>query len=234
MVLWEKMARDLQSRIHLVGPEQISWPFRGEPSFKTRGPNSYARSHPIDPFPCYPHDRRLVADAASRVEEIFPVDNQVDYFITEYEETGRTNGFADKADVYDHKVGKHTHWEPIVILLGKRIPPHPAMTRYLEAHEYGHAVQWQIEKMRKSDSNTETTDLDFEYMRLRPGCHNDYGAKKWHDNVGELFANDFRILVCGVETEFWPHDLPRPESVRGVIDFWEKAVAEAKNGKTQA
>ena len=219
--------RDLQSRIHRVGAQQLEWPFRGTPVFKTKGPNTYARSHSVDPFPCYPHDRGLVADTAARVEELFPVDDQVDYFLTEFEELGRTNGYSDKTDVYDKASGKYVRWEPTVILVGKRIPPHPGMTRYLVAHEYGHVVQWWVEKIRKIDSNKETTDLDLEYMRLRPGSHNEYGGGKWHENVGELLANDFRVLVCGIEEDFWPHPgFPHPRVVEGVQQFWKKVMEE--------
>lgn len=222
--------RPLQSRIHRVGADQIDWPFKGNPSFKTKGPIAYARSHQIDPFPCYPHNVELVASMAETVEKLFPVDNQVDYFVTEYEEIGRTNGFADKTDVYDQASGKYAHWEPVVVLIGKRIPPHPAMTRYLVAHEYGHIVQWQIEHMRGIDSGKETTDFDFEYLRLRKNCHNDYGGRKWHANVGELIANDFRVLVCGVEEEFWPHEgFVHPRQSEEVQNFWKKIMAERED-----
>ncbi len=217
-----------------VGAQDLDWPFRGEPTFKTQGPGGHARSHPVDPFPCYSHDRQIAADVAAMVEMAFPIAYPVDYYLLEFEETGRTNGFADKVDVYDCNLAKYVHWEAGIVLIGKRIPPHPAMTRYLVAHEYGHAAQWWLEKLRGIDSNKSTTDLDLEYMRLRPGSNNDYGARRWHANVGELIANDFRIAVCGVEEEFWPHsNFPHTREVPDVLEFWEKAVAEAQNGCLQ-
>lgn len=219
----------IENRVHRVGPEQIEWPFRGDPFFKTSGPNTHSRAHPIDPFPCYAHDRDLVIETAARIETLFPLEHPVDYFLTEYEELGRTNGFADKVDLYDTALGRWKHWEPTITLIGKRIPPHPSMTRYLVAHEYGHVAKWHVEKIRKIDSNKPITDLDAEYMQLRVGSHKEYGGGRWHGNVGELFANDFRILVCGLEEEFWPHPgFLRPEQVPEVCFFWEKVVAEER------
>jgi hypothetical protein len=49
-------------------------------------------------------------------------------------------------------------------------------------------------------------DRPHEYAQLR-GCDpaTPYGGGTWHKSPGELLANDFRILVAGVEPEFWPH-----------------------------
>lgn len=225
------LKRELPQRIHQLGSDQLDWPFNGTPNYKTKGPGSYARSHHVDPFPCYSHDRSLVTETAARVEEFFPIAFDVDYYLTEHEDVGRTNGFAEKNDIWDAGKNGYAGWEATIVLIGKRIPPHPAMTRYLVAHEYGHVAQWWIEKIRGIDCSKETTDLDVEYMKLREGAHNDYGGRKWHRNVGELIANDFRILVCGIEEEFWPHSgFPHPHQVQSVQIFWEKVVAEVKNG----
>jgi len=110
-------------------------------------------------------------------------------------------------------------------LSGKRIPPHPAMTSYLVAHEYGHHVQWALEKKRGLKGDSAVSEVDAEYMKLRPGSHMDGSGGKWHSKAGELFANDFRILVACIETEFWPHEgFPRPTECPGVIDFWERTL----------
>ncbi|MGI8334376.1 hypothetical protein ACRYCC_30870 [Actinomadura scrupuli] len=43
----------------------------------------------------------------------------------------------------------------------------------------------------------------------------------WYDGIHEIWACDFRILVCQVETEYWPHPgVPRPEEARGLAGWW--------------
>lgn len=222
--------RPISDRIRLVGPDDLTWDFDGSgPSFETRGPSSaYGRTHRVDPFPCYAHDLALVGRTVSAVEQKFPIGADVQYFLTQFETVGRTNGFQTDSAVYDPKTHKQVGFDAFVVLVGKRIPPHPAMTRYLVAHEYGHVAQKWLEQLRGIDSSSGTTDLDEEYARLRRGSNNLYGSLRWHSNVGELFANDFRILVCGVETEFWPHEgFSRPEETDEVRDFWSEAVEQA-------
>ncbi len=219
----------LGDRIHVIDSSQLEWAFRDSGPVWKSG-KQYKREHRVDPFPCYAHDLGLVQEMVEKTEVIFPVKFLVDYYVLEYEDLGRTNGYADRESVWGDKSGKVESWAPIIVLMGKRIPPHPAMTRYLVAHEYGHIAQWWIEHVRGIKDET-TTKLDLEYMALRPGSHNDYGGGKWDSNVGELIANDFRILVCGAETEFWPHKhFPRPETVPAVVEFWEKAKEHAWNG----
>ncbi len=72
--------------------------------------------------------------------------------------------------------------------------------------------------------------MDREYAQLR-GLPVDeralYGGGRWHAAIGELFANDFRILVARAELEFWPHPgFPRPETLPVVVEFWEQAISE--------
>lgn len=45
----------------------------------------------------------------------------------------------------------------------------------------------------------------------------DYGR------VIELFANDFRIVVCGIEQEYWPHPgFTHPLKLAKVRKWWAK------------
>jgi hypothetical protein len=124
--------------------------------------------------------------------------------------TSRTNGWAE----VDHRyydddcakpccADKTVKWDGIIVLAGKRIPPHPAMTRYLVAHEYGHHVEYELLHRRGLDPGDSV--VRDEYARMR-GCPDvNYGGGTWHKSPGELLANDFRIVVAGVEPEFWPH-----------------------------
>jgi len=87
-------------------------------------------------------------------------------------------------------------------------------------------IQWWIETKRNI-KDAVTTIFDTEYLAMRgEGLNNDYGGGKWHTNVGEVIANDFRICVVGVETEFWPHPVPHPLETPAVQEFWQRMVQE--------
>jgi hypothetical protein len=48
-----------------------------------------------------------------------------------------------------------------------------------------------------------------------------YGALTWHTAMGEIFADDFRILIPKIELEHWPHPgIPRPEEVEEIKIWW--------------
>lgn len=217
---------DVKSRVVELTEEHMSWGFDADsPRLCPPRRKAYVYGEKVDPFPCYTHDSVLVDAIASRCEQVFPTQYPPFYYICNYECEGRTNGSAHHDSVYDHESGKTTEWETHIYLWGKRIPPHPAMTKYLVSHEYGHLVQHQIERNRGLDCHNDS--LRHEYMKLRPGSNWGYGAKRWHSNVGELIANDFRICVMEMESGFWPHNgFPHPLEVVEIQDFWEKAVAE--------
>jgi hypothetical protein len=218
---------ELPGKISTITSADLEWDFRGElPTYRVKGPTSkYGSTNKVDPFPCYSHSADLVLEMATFVESCFPIKYPVDYYLLTNEDAGRTNGYAHRDMLWGTGAARYDGWEPAIILSGKRIPPHPAMTRYLVAHEYGHVVQWWIEWVRGIEDKS-TTVLDEEYMLLRPGCDNEYGGRRWHSNVGELFANDFRILVAGVEPEFWPHPgFPHPHHCPEVEAFWRTALA---------
>lgn len=203
----------------------MGYPWKGEPYFNLPSPGKgfYTTQVQLDPFPAYAHDVDLVKRELAKVVRVFPIGVPVIVNVLERESPERTNGHCEI--VYDYSDTKKTPypWAARIVFWGKRIPPHPAMTRYLVAHEYGHAVAEYITRQR---GEAGTTKLYREYRRLRPRATRTpgyYGPGSWHASTCELFANDFRILIAGVEAEFWPHaGFARPEKVAGIRAFWRK------------
>jgi hypothetical protein len=188
-------------QVHQV--HNLEWNFDGGDPVLRAG----SISDKVDPFPCYAHPVGLVRKVAEEVEAALTLPREIDLYIYHYETLGRTNGYAcDWGGDY------------IIALSGKRIPIHPAMTRYLVAHEYGHHVDFYLSWLRN--------DVREEYRKLRGGT-DDYGSRRWHQNTGELFANDFRILVAGQEMDFWPHPgFDHPHKKLDVQRWWADAVQE--------
>lgn len=183
----------------------------------------YSQSEEVDPFPAYMHDLALVRQTATEVETAFPIESPVSIVVLDRESIKRTNG---ECSILWRYMGDNEprQWAAAISLWGKRIPPHPAMTRYLVAHEYGHAVA-RVLADRRGDE--ELDGLYTEYRRVRnlarAPSHGNGGT--WHQAVAEVFANDFRILVAKAESEFWPHaGIPRPEMMTAVQEFWQEAV----------
>lgn len=212
---------DVKDRVIVITDDQIQWDFEGGPRAIMRTPNSrWTTQTAVDPFPCYFHNRDLVEHCARDAEKRFRIGFETFWFILPMEATGRTNGAAtdNSCDRGDKT------WDGVIYLSGKRIPLHPAMTRYLCYHEYGHIVDNWICRQRKLDHS----GMDEEYAQMR-GIENfnGYGGRRWHLNVGEVIANDFRIAVCGAEREFWPHPgIEHPDNVPQVHDWWYKAMLE--------
>lgn len=206
----------------------LEWPFESSmitfPRFRSWD-GKYSRSVLVDPTPCYPHPQPLVEELVRQVTLRFPLSFDVYFYVPEYEVLERVNGWAAPGSEHE-KIGEQ--WVPrnhtsSIILSGKKIPLHPAMTRYLVAHEYGHLVEMEIRQRLgiKRDNNEEWDTL---YRALRPNMPEEpkyYGARTWHLTTGEIFANDFRILIAEQESEFWPHaGIVRPDDSPKVMDFW--------------
>jgi hypothetical protein len=201
-----------------------NWSFRDTPSVVTYSPKNYGAGT-FDPFPAYSHRPEHVAAAADAVMAAFPPLWDVDLYSMNREEIGRSNGYSNLRD--------SGHWEDdeyvkdpitgVIVLSGKRIPPHPAVTLYLVAHEYGHNVEFMLNAARGSSPSSD--DLITEYAEFRglppESVHHGSGGR-WHDSAAEIFACDFRILVCRTEAGYWPHPgVKRPEFVEGLREWWE-------------
>lgn len=205
-----------------------------EPSwgFDNKGPAyhvSHAGIHPlrveVDPAPAYTHDQALVEQELAALQRIAPISAPLAIVLLSHEFIGRTNGQCTNTSAWIRETNEQ---KPVslIVLCGKRIPIHPAMTRYLVAHEYGHAVEEELRRRRGVKDFQIRTDYQ---QRVRPDTSGAYGCGRWHASIGELFANDFRILVAEREIEFWPHPgFERPEANLAAVGFWTQAIAELK------
>ncbi len=210
----------MSNNLHVVEIDErnICWPFdNSQPSFSTVD-GCYARNEHIDPFPAYAHDAGLVRAELARVAELFPLDLQVYVYVSSFETVGRTNAHASSG--YDYNAPMVNDEYPLstgtIVMSGKRIPLHPAMTRYLVAHEYGHLVQYRLEKAKLLNMDA--------YAEMRaagePPAH--YGGRTWHLSRSEIFANDFRVVVAKREGEFWPHECPPPSLCPQLFSWWDE------------
>lgn len=190
---------------------------------------AHAREVFVDPAPCYPHSEVAATAELERLRQCAPLPFPLTVFLLSLETMSRSNGVY--FDGYDYtaeqiEIGGKKLSPPVgaIVLSGKRIPIHPAMTRYLVPHEYGHGVMYHLARLRGiTDDQLMATYRE----QCRPEASTKYGCGEWHHNVMELFANDFRILVADREPEFWPHPgLKRPDENLAVVGFWAKAVKE--------
>lgn len=213
----------------IVEVNDLHWPFGGggSPHLHLPGPDNErsTNEHNIDPFPCYAHDLAVVEETMDKVYAVAGNFKLAPHsiYVLGYESKGRTNGWAVEGYAYRDAEGNRQMHRGYVVLAGKRIPPHPAMTRYLVAHEIGHHADYDICLRRGLESYR--GGFDDEYAKLRGLTHDykRYGGGAWHSNVGEMIANDFRIAVCGVETDFWPHPgFDHPNDVPGLDEWWAK------------
>lgn len=220
--------------VELKAECDLIWDFAGSgPRFSVPD-RTWNRSVNVDPFPCYAHDAALVRAESERVAAAFPLKAPVTIVTLDREFLERTNGWTNIGADYDSSE-RPRPWSATIVLSGKRIPIHPAMTRYLVSHEYGHAVAAHLQRTHGTPSENpkreyEEHKLYEEYRALRgmPVDPKSYGGG-WHATVSELFANDFRILVAKSELEFWPHPgFIRPEELVKVVDFWKCEVDALK------
>lgn len=200
--------------------ESIVWPFAGAPYVQIG-----ARQVEVDPFPCYEHDRFLVNDHLQHVVNCLPLEMDVNIHTLAYDTPHRVNAFAELIPV-DGAVPPGPR-DGRIVMMGKRTPIHPAVTKYLVAHEYGHLVQRAIET--RAGLKEHGFAPIYQNLRCMGEESRTYGGGTWHLDPGELFANDFRLLVCRSEVSFWPHlDVPRPETLPQIALFWEGVVREYK------
>lgn len=208
------------SNLHVIPVQDsdLCWPFDNSQPYFSTVHGTYGSSERVDPFPCYAHDHALVSRELARVDALFPLDVEVYIYVSPFEGVGRTNAHASPG--YDYNAEQENGEYPMstgtIVLSGKRIPLHPAMTRYLVAHEYGHLVEYRLKRAGLLDMKA--------YAELRGADSSPahYGGRTWHRTTGEIFANDFRILVAEREEEFWPHECATPRSIPQLIAWWEE------------
>lgn len=202
--------------VQVLTAGDLDWPFRdGRPRLRT-----VSTTVEVDPFPAYRHDEDLVRATLTDVAAAFAPRTPLTVHVADFEDVGRTNGWAAFRRFYwrDGEDEPTYPWHADIFLSGKRIPPHPAVTRYVVAHEYGHQVQWWLEHDLRLDEG----ELLEEYAQLRGHENGDrYGGGRWHASVGEIFACDFRIIVAGIEPEYWPHaGADHPSLMTEVCAWW--------------
>lgn len=222
-------------RVQLV--DEIVWGFRDQGGtaafmYPKSDHSRYGSGIGVDPFPGYSHDLDVVRETLDRVSELFPLPEPFApmVFVLTHETLSRTNAQAGQDFDYDWKrpdddpnddEETQRPWRGTIVLQGKRIPPHPAMTRYLVGHEYGHIVEdWLIRGRRERIQSQELLHEYADRRGLRPSEFV-MGASggTWHRAIQEIFACDFRIVRCGLEEEFWPHPgIERPPAA--VVEWW--------------
>lgn len=206
--------------IKSIKDKDIRWDFDdNSPYYYTKTHHSkYGGVHiKLDPFPCYSHDYNLVKDEANRISKIFPIKFDTYYFLFNYESIGRINGEAYNNVIKYKTENEKETWDGVINLYGKRIPPMPSMTKYLVSHEKAHLIDDWICYAQKLDKN----GLDKKYEKLRNiRCDKKYGGRNWHNNIGEIIANDIRICLFNSEVNFWPHDCEHPLKNKRIIEFW--------------
>lgn len=213
--------------VRTLGAESILWMWGQEPRVQYEGPHGDSTAVEVDPFPGYPHEEATFRSTLETLDAFWPTKFELRAWMLSHEMISRTNGHSDRTFPWspDSERKPPTHH---IVASGKRIPPHPAMTRYLAAHEYGHHVEWWLsatlfpdERYPFGGGGNDHKVLE-EYARFRTGDFKQvYGSGGiWHRSLTEIFACDFR-LYAGIETEFWPHlGIPRLEECKAAQDWW--------------
>lgn len=216
---------EIEDRIVTPQKDALIWDFNSpNPYFSFKVEGECLSTHQIDPFPGSSHDLKLVHEIVRQTEALFPIEGFPPFYvILPFETASRTNGWCEECVVRYRD--KRNVCRSVIWLAGKRIPIMPAMTRYLIPHEYGHAVDNYLCQRRGLTTN----GLDKEYAEMR-GCRYDQGCGggRWSSNIGEIIANDFRIVICNAEVDFWPHPCEHPNEVDAVREWWDKQKLLAK------
>lgn len=211
-----------RATVVVVGRNELVWDFGDSSAGAPRYPMGYGASVAVDPFPGYAHGAELVRELVERMAEIFAPGAPTVVHVADFEPIARTNGSAHKTYVPENERTPARPFDSHIFVAGKRVPPHPATTRYLVAHEWGHQVEYWLEHGRGQEDGA----VIAEYTALRGLREVRCGGGRWHESPQEVFACDFRVLVAAVESEFWPHrGIPRPETLERIRFWWEEKVA---------
>lgn len=224
-------------------PDQLRWPQSlsscQPPAYYVGG--QWKTTYAVYPEPCYTHDEAMVVDLIAQCEAVCPLNPEHDAVLAllPHEFIGRNNGYTNCHSLYwrsdrtkweddyvdeNGEAGKRGGIEHTIAICGKRIPPMPSMTRYLVAHEYGHAA-FNHKRWTLGFDDRGADELEKIYMRMRG--QPDYsetqetaGLNDWHLQIGEIVANDFRATIMHKETEYWPHLVPTLHRESVVAQWW--------------
>lgn len=225
-----------------LGHADLVWEWSDGAAGVQVGPlDGWKRRAKVDPWPAYPHDAELVHAEVARMASVLPLPEPFapTWYVLSHEPLERMNGWTDR--MVDHwweqgdQPSSARPWRPWIVLAGKRVPPHPAMTRYLVAHEYGHVVDYWLQRLAGMDPGQPDSDWDAAYAELRGvEVEATYHGPAWHRSIGELIACDFRILVAKTEREFWPHPgIARPEELPQVRRWWREQLRRVADERRQ-
>lgn len=207
----------MKVKIHEITAKDLCWNYDDSryPYFKDINGDYTAR---LDPFPSYSHSVKLIRKTLRDCINKFSINRELNVYLCHFEETSRTNG--NFSQIFDYNSGQlengeYKKWAGRIVLSGKRIPPLPSVGRYLISHEYGHACFYELK------SRIGLTQDEYSKMRNFKLKIKHYGGRTWHKAIGEVIANDCRILKFGIEPEFWPHPVTRPEKLKKIVNFWK-------------
>lgn len=212
--------------------DEVVWPFSGEPHYKIkRELSGYSRNVKIDPFPCIVHNLDLMRERIEFIEAAFPIGALKRWLVLPYEVTERVNAWASHDYIWSNGTDpekdlakKKNRLELFVVFSGKRSNIHPAMTRFLVAHEYGHWVDYWITSIMKEENYSNDEEIfRKKYAEIRGIPYVDdenYGGGNYHDSLAEIIADDFRIVVGGTDVDYYQHSCTHPLKDPNVVAYW--------------
>lgn len=225
------------TKFEVLTSDKLFWDFQGgNPYYQvSKTIEKYPHTIRVDPFPCSTVDPIIMEVEIERVEKMFPIGTLLKWVALPNEIEERTNAWARSEGIYiynemddDYELKKKHKLEGIVVISGKRTIVHPAMASYLAAHEYGHQVDYWITKLMREKDGTLSENHFRKYYAHRRGIdyREGYGAGRWKGNTQEVIADDFRIIMCNTDLDFWEHPYPHPFEVAGLRAFWNELYEE--------
>lgn len=228
--------------IRFLSTDDLSWPDRGNPFFRV-GAGSYGgRNVEVVPRPMYAHDQDLVIGLLRAIEHRHPLTGaRCEIAVLDREFSSGFNGYAMPDTIWKRADGSdwsfqikspdgstfHANGQALsIVLSGKPVPQHPAWTRYLVGHEYGHAAFYHWARL--NGLATHKDEGEIAYMSAARGLDGWKDGKSWHQKASEVIANDFRICVGELEVDFWQHDVPPPDE--RVREWWRVAAEVSRVG----
>lgn len=215
----------------------INFPFDEKPTMYFKRKYGYGSSAKVDPFPCAAHNPKIMRQHVKETTAKFPIPAPVYWVVMPFEAESRTNAWASSGDIYknDHPKAYNKYGiEGYITFSGKRTIVHPAMTKYLVAHEYGHIVDYYISARGRQAGEKDHYWFRKAYAKMRGIKYNDsYGGGKRKDSIAEVIADDFRIAVAGVDTDFYVHTCTHPLKSAKVKKFWAGMIKKYAITKNQ-